>query len=77
VSREVIYTIILEPCEENPGYTVSVPALPGCITEGETFEEALEMAKDAITLYLKDCLRHGEPIPEDNVKVSRVTVDLD
>ena len=40
--------------EEEGGYTVIVPALPGCITFGETIEEALQMAKEAIQLYLEE-----------------------
>ncbi len=45
------YAIILHPDLEG-GYTVTVPALPGCITQGETIEEAIVMAKDAIQLYI-------------------------
>jgi len=44
------YTVIFEPAEEG-GFVISVPALPGCVTQGETFEEAQEMAKDVIRLY--------------------------
>lgn len=46
------YTVVLEPANEG-GYTVTVPALPGCISEGDTYEEALENIKDAIQLYLR------------------------
>ncbi len=46
------YTVVLEEAEEG-GYTVTVPALPGCISEGDTYEEALENIKDAIDLYLR------------------------
>ena len=58
------YTAIFEPAEEG-GYTVTVPALPGCITEGDTFEEAVEMVKDAIQSYCASLIDHGEPIPEE------------
>lgn len=44
--------VVLEPAEEG-GYTVYVPALPGCISEGETFEKAIENIKEAIELYLE------------------------
>lgn len=44
--------VILEPSDDG-GYTVLVPALPGCITEGETKEEALRNAREAIVLYLE------------------------
>ena len=44
--------IILEPSEEG-GYTVIVPSLPGCISEGDTKEEAVANIKEAIALYLE------------------------
>ena len=44
--------VILEPSDEG-GYTVSVPALPGCISEGNSREEALSNIQEAITLYLE------------------------
>jgi predicted RNase H-like HicB family nuclease len=46
------YTILLEECEEG-GYAATCPALPGCISEGDTYQEALENIKDAIQLYLR------------------------
>ncbi|HEY8781966.1 MAG TPA: type II toxin-antitoxin system HicB family antitoxin [Mucilaginibacter sp.] len=45
-------SIILTP-EDEGGYSVSVPELPGCFTQGETMEEALEMAKEAICVYVE------------------------
>ena len=48
------YTVVLAPDQDDGGYTVTVPALPGCVTEGDTLEEALANAKDAIQLYLED-----------------------
>ena len=44
--------VVLEPSDEG-GYTVYVPSLPGCISEGETIEEALENIREAIMLYLE------------------------
>ncbi len=44
--------VILEPAEEG-GYKVFVPSLPGCISEGDTFDEALENIREAIELYLE------------------------
>ena len=43
------FTVLLEECEED-GYTVTCPTLPGCISEGDTYEEVLKNIKDAITL---------------------------
>jgi antitoxin HicB len=58
------YTVILIP-EEEGGYSVEVPALPGCYTQGETKEEAISMAKEAIELYLESCQVHNELIPQE------------
>ncbi len=67
------YTIKLEPAEEG-GYNVFVPALPGCVTQGETYEDAIAMAEDAIQLWLQALADDGKPIPEEiRVSVSFVT----
>ncbi len=47
-----IYRVLLTP-EAEGGFSVSVPALPGCFTQGETVEEAMKMAKEAISLYVE------------------------
>lgn len=51
--------------EAEGGYTVSVPALPGCITFGETVDEAISMAKEAIELYIEELRERDETIPDD------------
>ena len=58
------YRVILEP-EEEGGYAVWVPSLPGCVSQGETPEEALANIREAIQCYLESCLKHGEPIPSE------------
>ncbi len=50
------YTIILEPDVEEGGYTVTVPALPGCITQGDTIEECIQRAQEAIAGYIKSLM---------------------
>jgi len=52
--------------EPEGGYTVIVPSLPGCITYGETVDHALEMAKEAIELYIEGLIELGEEIPSDD-----------
>jgi len=54
--------VILHPAEEG-GYWVEVPSLPGCFSQGETKEEALENIKEAIALYIEDMLAAGEEVP--------------
>jgi antitoxin HicB len=63
--KQRTYRILLTP-EDEGGFSVSVPALPGCFTQGETVDEAIEMAKEAITLYIESLEEDGEPIPDDN-----------
>lgn len=58
----VKFHVHLQPAEEG-GYIAIVPALPGCVTQGETKEEALVMARDAILGYLASLKKHGEPLP--------------
>ncbi|MEW5828445.1 MAG: type II toxin-antitoxin system HicB family antitoxin [Chloroflexota bacterium] len=49
--------------EDEGGYTATVPTLPGCVSFGETLEEAMEMVKEAIELYLESLKAHGEAVP--------------
>ncbi|MEK7449282.1 MAG: type II toxin-antitoxin system HicB family antitoxin [Planctomycetota bacterium] len=59
------YQIYLRP-EPEGGFTVIVPALPGCITWGKNLAEAKKMAIDAIKGYLHSLKKHGDTIPQDN-----------
>ncbi len=68
------YRVILEP-EPEGGYAVWVPVLPGCVSQGETREEALANIREAIQCYLESCLKHGEPIPEESA-MEEATVEV-
>jgi predicted RNase H-like HicB family nuclease len=59
-------TVVLEPSEEG-GYTVYVPSLPGCVSEGDTEEKALTNIREAIELYL-------EPVDDDWIAKEGVLV---
>jgi antitoxin HicB len=58
------YVVIIHP-DETGGFWTEVPALPGCGSQGETVEEAIEMTKDAIEGLLEALRDRGKPIPED------------
>jgi len=61
--------------EPEGGYTVTVPSLPGCVTYGDTIEEAINMAREAIQLYIESLKAHGEEIPtEDGVLEYTLTI---
>jgi antitoxin HicB len=70
------YTIILDPDEEDGGYTVTVPALPGCVTQGDTLEEAIAMANDAIRGFLEALAKDGQPIPEEHEHPQALTITV-
>jgi antitoxin HicB len=74
----LVYTIELEPVAEG-GFLVTVPALPGCCTQAESYEEAISMAEDVIKLWVETLARNGKPVPKEPVpdgpSVARVRVE--
>jgi antitoxin HicB len=62
--RSFTYTIHLEPAEEG-GYVVTVPALVGCVTEGDTYEQAISNAHEAIEGFVEALVKAGEAIPTE------------
>ncbi len=73
--KELEYTVIFEPAEEG-GYVVYVPALKGLVTQGETLEQAREMARDAILCYLETLKARNLPLPQDKSDFVPVTDKL-
>jgi antitoxin HicB len=58
------YTIVVEP-DQDGGYFVTVPALPGCFTRGSTIEQCRERAVEAIEVHISGLQADGEPVPEE------------
>jgi predicted RNase H-like HicB family nuclease len=71
----VRYTVFLRK-EPEGSYTVLVPALPGCLTYGDTIPEALRMAVEAISCHVESLVLQGQPVPEEGPVVSLDTDDL-
>lgn len=65
------YMVFLTEAEEG-GYVVTCPALPGCVSEGDTREEALRNIKDAIEGYLVVLRRHHDPLPKVDVETVEI-----
>ncbi len=59
------YTVVLEWDPEAEAYAVTVPTLPGCTSQGDTIEECIANAKEAIALYLEGLADAGQPVPEE------------
>jgi antitoxin HicB len=72
---EVTYTLHIQPAGEG-GFVASFPALPGCHTQGETIEEILVLAKDALEGYLATLVAHGDPIPPGTSLSKSVGFDI-
>ena len=72
------FTIVREGVEiefevaDEGGYIVSAPELPGCMTEGDTFEEAMAMIEDAMQGWLEVALEHVDPVPEKFIRLMRI-----
>lgn len=59
----LIYPAIFYPCREKDGYTVEVPDLPGCVSEGDSLADAILMGTDAASGWVLDELEDGRPVP--------------
>lgn len=70
------YTVLVEPDDEGQGYTVSVPALPGCVTQGRTLDESLIRSREAITGWIEAALKNGEEVPTENEPYQTLRVKL-
>jgi predicted RNase H-like HicB family nuclease len=57
--KQLSYRVLLNK-EPEGGYTVTVPSLPGCITYGDTIDDSISMAKEAIELYIESLKEHGD-----------------
>jgi predicted RNase H-like HicB family nuclease len=66
------YTVILER-EADGGYVATVPALPGCVSQGDTREETMRNIEEAAALYIEDCEASGDPVPQED---SREYIEL-
>jgi len=72
------YTAVFEPDEKAGGFTVTIPSLPGCISEGDTFEEALKNIKEAASLYLETMKKNKKIVPkqESGIVIAPVQVKI-
>jgi predicted RNase H-like HicB family nuclease len=58
--------VVIYP-DEDGGYCASCPSLPGCHSQGDTWEETLANIKEAMELYIEDMIENGEEVPEDHL----------
>ena len=72
--KKLLYPACFYPCEEQEGYTVVVPDLPGCVTQGNSLIDAIGMAVDAASGWVLDEMEDGKPIPPAS-KIEDVQAD--
>lgn len=75
MAKVLSYKVVLEPAEEG-GYTVYVPSLPGCVSEGDTYEEALQNIREAIEGWIQVSQEFGDEIPPSDVIIETVQVTV-
>ena len=66
---KLVYPAIFSPLDDSEGYCVTIPDLPGCVTEGENLSHSITMAVDAASGWVLDELEDGNPAP----KASKIT----
>jgi predicted RNase H-like HicB family nuclease len=59
------FTVILDR-ESDGGYVAIVPTLPGCVSQGDSREEALANIREAAELYIEDCIEASDPVPTES-----------
>ncbi|MCM1328381.1 MAG: type II toxin-antitoxin system HicB family antitoxin [Ruminococcus sp.] len=84
---KLIYPAVFEPLEEQDGFCVSFPDLPGCVTQGDDLNDAVEMAIDAASGWVLDELEDGKDAPKatdvrdieifDNSFANLIVLDMD
>ncbi|MDE3076430.1 MAG: type II toxin-antitoxin system HicB family antitoxin [Chloroflexota bacterium] len=74
--EHMMYTVILTPEVEDGGYSVAVPALKGCHTQGETVDEALANAREAIAAYVESLKEDGLPVPVEEAHPMSFLMDV-
>jgi len=72
---KTIYKCIFEE-QPDGGYSVSVPSLPGCFSEGDTYEETLANVKEAIAAWIEVSRESGDEIPPPDALVEMVAVEI-
>lgn len=73
--RTLSYKVVLEPSKDG-GYSVYVPSLPGCVSEGDSYQEALDNIREAIRGWLEVAQEFGDDLPTSDVFTEAVEVSI-
>lgn len=67
------FTVIFEK-EEEGGYHIFCPTLPGCHTQSETIDEGIQNIREAIELYVESLIEDGQPVPEEDIFIKPIEI---
>ena len=72
------FTVRRLPADDGGGYLIEYPDLPGCISDGDTAEEAIRNGRDAVLSYLRSCVKHHDPVPRPSstARIARVPLTV-
>ena len=73
--KQYFYKAIIESCEEG-GFTAYVPSLPGCVSEGETYEECMANIREATELYIETAREMKHTISEDRIHITELCLNI-
>jgi len=73
--KKVSYKVVLEPCDEG-GFSVYAPSLPGCISQGDTYAEALDNIREAIVGWIEVSREYGDSVPPADLMYELVEVEV-
>jgi predicted RNase H-like HicB family nuclease len=76
MARKFAYSLTIESYPEEEGYLAFFPALPGCHTWGNTYEEAVKNAEEVLIGYLEALQKNGQAIPEENGPAGEVSLGV-
>jgi predicted RNase H-like HicB family nuclease len=76
MAKTLVYALTIEPHPEDGGFLAYFPSLPGCHTWGESYEEAVKNAEEALSLYVETAAKHGDPLPIESDTASPVSLAL-
>ena len=76
MAKPLTYSLAVEPHPEEGGYLAYFPALTGCHTWGESYEQAVRNAEEALVGYLEALQKNGESIPQENHPPGAVSLSV-
>ena len=76
MAKTLVYSLTIEPHPEDGGFLAYFPSLPGCQTWGQSYQEAVKNAEEALQLYVETATKHGDTLPDESEAESPVSLGI-